>query len=511
MRWISLLALCLMLTVVQADETQQPDDDPYILADRLGIAHISTTGRPTDESRYEKALEMGAGWNRWPLYWDRVNAEPDVWDWEIYDRQIMNDLRHNLQLNVILIGVPERERDGDVMRGLYEPIFDDESDIPGEDKALNPANPWVGFVQATVARYKPGGDLAKTGQIPLGTGVQVWEIWNEPDFETFWTGTARDYARLLKISYIVIKQEDPEAQVMFGGLLYPTEDNFMAAVLNIYTGEADRPEDQWYFDIAAVHSYADPWRSGWMVLYVRQTMIAFGFMRPIWLNESGVPVWDDYPGPTWAPDSLNRATVEQQAYYFVQSTALAWIEGADKVFLHQLFDDCGDQPAGTNFEPHDGELCDEEDEDNICFGDAHGAYRNQPDSVCFSNSVLPGTARPLVGAYQLVAEIFGPEPFVPGERLPVGNRFYALSFERPASTERIVVIWNRTTEEQILELPAVAPGGSLYAIDGMTRITADENENYSITLPPAAEDIDTTEDGRPAIGGEPFILVESRG
>ncbi|RMG73157.1 MAG: hypothetical protein D6711_11410 [Chloroflexi bacterium] len=484
--------------------------DSYIRADRLGITHISSGAVETPETRYQQALMLGAGWNRFPIYWQWAETAPGEWDWSRFDRQITNDLRFGLQINAILIGRPDFYADGERIQGMYEPIFADGTDIPAAGKALNPNNPWGVYVAQVVNRYKPGGELARSGNIPLGSGIRVWEIWNEPDFENFWRGTDRDYARLLKISYIVIKRVDPSAQVMFGGLLYPNgESNFLAQVLNIYANDPSAPENNWFMDLVAVHAYNDPWRSAWLTIYARQTMIAFGFNRPIWINESGVPVWDDYPGPTWQPESQRYATLEQQAWYYIQSAAYGWSEGADKIFFHQLYDDCGDQPAGTDFFPHNGSLC---TGDNICYGDAHGLFRNLSTSQCFSHHPSPGTARPAARAFRLLAEVFGREPFENGDQVYVDDRFVTITFDRPRTNERITVMWNRRLEEATLTWQAVGQNGQLISLDGSTLIEPDAAGNYQITLLAAIPDVDrsSSDFGGVAIGGPPLILIEQR-
>jgi hypothetical protein len=238
--WLALCGLFLALGLQISDSQAQPQ--PFIRADRLGIAHISAASPETPDERYQQALLLGAGWNRWPLYWNWVEPEPGRWQWEDYDRQVRRDLEHGLSINAILLGRPEFYADGRRIQGLYEPIFADGSDRPGPDKALNPANPWAVFAFQAANRYRPGGVLARQAELPPGTGISVWEVWNEPDLSLFWSGSPRDYARLLKVAYIVIKSVDPGAQVMVGGLLYPDEDiNWLAQVLNLYTGDAMAP------------------------------------------------------------------------------------------------------------------------------------------------------------------------------------------------------------------------------------------------------------------------------
>lgn len=485
--------------------------DPYLRNPRLGIAHISAAEGGTDPERYRLALTLGAGWNRWPLYWNQVETEKGQYDWARYDRQVADDLRFGLKINAIFLGRPDFYAEGDRIRGVNEPIFADGSDLPAAGKALNPANPWVNYVYAAVQRYKPGGTLAQQGALPPGSGITIWEVWNEPDFRPFWSAGIREYARLLKISYIAVKQADPQAQVMVGGLTYATEDNWLARILALYVNDPQAAANNYYFDIVAIHSYANPWRTGWLVLVARQTLIAYNIDRPIWVNETGVPVWDDYPGPTWASTSdarALRATVRQQAWFYIQSAVYAWSEGADVVMFHQLYDDCGDQPAGSDFPPHNGELC---ATGAICAGDAHGMFRNAASAICFSQHPQPDTPRPAASAYRLLAQVFN-EPFGKGRRVTLLTGAEVFAFTRTRTEETVYAFWNRTFTPITLELPAQGVNAQLITLDGSTLIQPVDSV-YRVELPPALPD---NYPNRPvgadaAIGGPPFILIERTG
>jgi len=134
------------------------------------------------------------------------------------------------------------------------------------------------------------------------------------------------------------------------------------------------------------------------------------------------------------------------------ASAYAWAAGADVVFFHQLFDDCGDQPAGTDFAYHTGELC---IGSATCFGDAFGLYRNENSSICYAQHPEPGTARPAASAFELLASVFGTEAFEnPRQQRIANNRVQVIAFERPATSERVYVIWNREFEPLTFELPA---------------------------------------------------------
>ena len=273
--------------------------------------------------------------------------------------------------DAIFLGIPDHQSDGGSIRGMYQAVFSDGTDQPGSGKQHNPSNPYASFVYAAVQRYKPGGALAAQLRWRADQGIRVWEAWNEPDLRQFWSGSVQDYARVLKVTYLAVHQADPLAQVMFGGMAYnnPEINDYLARTLAVIAQDPDREAYHWYFDIAAIHSYSSALRSGQLVRRAKQVLAAYGLDRPVWLNESGLPVWDDYPGPTWTAaspaDRQFRGTQEEQALYVIESTALAWASGAEVVFIHQLYDDCGNQPAGTDFPPNSGQA-----------GDAYGLFRN---------------------------------------------------------------------------------------------------------------------------------------
>jgi hypothetical protein len=504
MRWIALLSLALLGIGVA----------PAQIVPQLGIAQIASIDIPSDPVRYQRARDLGATWNRFPVYWDRIETRAGRYDWDAYDELIEVDTAYGLQPLPILLGIPAIHRVGDSIDHLYAPIFHDDSDDPAPNKPINPNNPWAAFVRAAVERYMPGGTLSQALQWDGERGVRVWEVWNEPDYEPFWSAGPSVFARLLKVAYLSIKTIDPGAVVMFGGLLYPTSNNFLAEVLNIYVNDASAPAHNWYMDVVGVHNYGDAWRSGWLTLYTRQTMIAFGFERPIWLTETGVPVWDDYPGATWAEQSPRArdgyATQEQQADFLIQSAAYAWSEGASHIFYHQLYDDCGNQPPGTNFPPHDGDLC---TPGEICFGDAFGVYRNPANAVCFAQHPQPDTARPVAEAFRLLADAFGGVPM--NARGIVNDArtdgIITIEFARATTNEWITVAWNTAQTPRALSLPARSGSARLLSRTERETILPTLGA-YRIDLAPAAMPrqrfLPPDERFAIDIGGAPIIVIE---
>src|SRR5438874_990470 len=112
------------------------------------------------------------------------------------------------------------------------------------DEKCAPANAddFARFAAAAATRYAP-------------RGVHDWEIWNEPNRDSFWQPKADParYTSLLKASYTSINAVDPSATVVTGGLGYPTSVSNLSAyafLRGIYQngGEA-------YFDAVGVHPY----------------------------------------------------------------------------------------------------------------------------------------------------------------------------------------------------------------------------------------------------------------
>jgi hypothetical protein len=531
----------------------------------FGVVFISSaedrnpgSGRtpPSLEQQYANGQQTGAAWNRWPLYWFNIEQTPGAFNWANQDATVLADIAHGFNLNAILLGTPGFYKPDDTARasrvprlrpgelsldaperatplGLHEPTFSDGSDTLAPGKAPNPANKWAVFVTAAVNRYKPGGVLAQANGWPAGVGVTHWEMWNEPDLDIFWDASREDYARLLKVGYLVAKAADPEATVLFAGLAnnYAKLD-YYRDVLTILATDPAAAEHGFYHDILATHSYFHAWKSWYHVYRARGAMHDFSFEKPIWLNESGVPAWDDYPGPVWDSMSALRATTEEQADYIIQSAFYAMFAGADAVFHFQLYDGCGNQPAGTNFPPHNGELCDDKGQyqGKPCAGDANGLFRNPTDMLCFTQHPQPGSPRPNLAAYQvLTTHLTDVKPYwrtrageagvCPDQLLPGDSKKNTppqewIAFYRSATSERIIGLWTLCDREETAVIDATSPDGraTLVYADGRTQAIAAVQGHYTIALPPATNRNPFPGGASPnplfPIGGSPVLLIE---
>ena len=348
-------------------------------------------------------------------------------------------------------------------------------------------------------RYKPGGVLATQQGWPSGSGIRYWEIWNEPDLVQFWTGTVKEYYRLLEVGYQSVKATDPEATVLLGGLAFYEKPTWLSDLLD--WAEAEGDPGRAFFDVLSFHYYWSIYDGETWMDRVRDTLDAHGLSHiPIWITESGVPVWNDYPAtaqkPPVPPDSPYRATMEEQAAYVIQNAALAFHHGIERNYHFMLHDDCGNDPIA----------------------DAFGLRQNFTPHAC---NPAQGNPRPSYTAYQLASEQL--RNVVPLWRQKSEDQDQ-VAFYRPDDASRVVVTWAITGTMAIATVPATSDEGQLYWIEAMllppdtigvtrTDTLVPTLGAYTLTLLAATNrNCDTGTypgcDTGYYIGGRPYLLVE---
>ncbi|HXV44700.1 MAG TPA: carboxypeptidase regulatory-like domain-containing protein, partial [Anaerolineae bacterium] len=337
---------------------------------------------------------------------------------------------------------------------------------------------------------RPGGTLAWQQGWPRGAGIRYWEVWNEPDYNLFWRGTVEEYYRLLEVAYKSIKAADPEAIVILGGLAFYDQRDWFPALLRQTGGDPSRA----YFDVFSFHHYLSVYNSEQLINQARTTLTTYGLAdAPIWITESGVSVWDDYPATAHNldPDTPFRATMMEQAAYILQNSALAFYHGVERYYHFQLHDDCGDGLSS-----------------------AYGLRQNFSPHVC---NPAEGKPRPAYAAYQLAAAQFRDVVPLWREKQYEQDR---VAFYRPPDNSRLVALWATQGLTVTAAVSATGHSAQLYWIEptetlsgtaGLSRtLTLTPTGGlYTLTLPAATNQNGAqTNDPTYQIGGQPYLLVE---
>jgi hypothetical protein len=489
-----------VLGATSAPRLEQPVGAAPERSDRLGIVHIAyqAGNGPIEADRYRRAAEAGARWNRWAIYWDQVERSAGSYDWAATDQTVDADREHGFLTNAILLGTPgyyssalaaqgsgttprveDKAAAMAVMRGaplrraagppiapprgLFAPVFADGTDDPAPGKAVNPSNVWARFVAAAVERYR--------GR------VAAWEIWNEPDFSQFWSGSVADYARLLKVAWLAARSVDGGARILVGGMMYwewtnraGVEHAWLRAFLDEQARDPSAPGRGHYFDAIPWHFYSRPSDTYDRTRSAAALLASRGITdKPMWVNESNAPACGEPPLHVSCADPNYRgsATVDEQADYVVQSAAYALAAGLERYMVFQYADDG--------------------------HGESFGIVRND------------GAARPAYRALQTFAEQTA--------GATTASRQTAGRVERIAietTRGRTTVLWARSASGEVATVDALGGSAALVEVDGSSQSLTPVDGRYQIGLRGATNNKSFSNDpGDYIIGGRPRILVET--
>jgi hypothetical protein len=130
----------------------------------------------------------------------------------------------------------------------YTPAWDSRHPSSSASPPESPAA-YARFVAALVRRYGPHGTLWAANPGLPRVPIRMWQIWNEPDFTTYWSQQPFEpgYVKLLRATHSAVKAADPGAKIVLAGL-----PNFSWRYLaNIYRFRGARH----LFEVVAVHPY----------------------------------------------------------------------------------------------------------------------------------------------------------------------------------------------------------------------------------------------------------------
>jgi hypothetical protein len=432
------------------------------------------SGRPF----VQMAWDAGSRWDRFDFAWRRLEPEEDDWDSEVlYGYDTLVDDLHDAGMNMvgILLWTPDWAATGGVT-GLSLAGFDQRSPGWYAPEARDPLSPGAISAASSPPRglYLPWndpdnhwGDYVYTVVSRYGDRVKDWEMWNEPEWSYFWSGTSADYAQLLKVGYQATKAACPDCTVLFGGLHYWLNTSYYRWVLNTLSQDPDASQSNHFFDVMSVHLYSRSANTYDEVNNIRSGMSVYGVGdHPIWLTETGVPVWDDGsvdPDPTKYDYA---ATQDEAAAYVIQSYANAWASDVGRYFF---------------FRVHDSDM-----------GEYFGLIRNDR------------TLRPAYVAYQVATSYLISPTFV--TRASAGPHMRVTLWGTPRG--KVSVLWNESGTSGTYTLAAALDSATVVDRWGVTGTTAAIAGAYTVTLPGATANLFSDPNDH-IIGGDPLLVVES--
>ncbi|HSI86463.1 MAG TPA: hypothetical protein VK970_21930, partial [Candidatus Methylacidiphilales bacterium] len=161
----------------------------------LGIvAHAERLPKPERDQQLEAAALIGCKVLRSNPGWEKIQPARDKWNWEVMDDMLAATEALGMEMQVVLAyttkwaAPPEKQSDKSWLAW---------------NRAMPDLDAWRTFVGTYGQRYK--------GR------VRLWETWNEPDLDGFFTGSTDDYISMLRVSIEELRKADPANGVMSGG------------------------------------------------------------------------------------------------------------------------------------------------------------------------------------------------------------------------------------------------------------------------------------------------------
>lgn len=230
-------------------------------------------------------------WDAGAVNWPEVEPSRGQWQFETLDRYVSLAQEHHTAVLLTLGGSPAW--------------------ATAQPQHPNPGPPaniedWRVFVRTVVTRYK--------GRIP------AYEIWNEPNWKDFWSGSTDQMLALTKEAFQVIHSVDPQAIVVSPSAAAVQGIPWLAEFLKKGGGQ--------YVDVIGFHFYVDP-----HTLAPEDMLPVIQRVRKV-LEDNGLdnkPLWNTETG--WLPPAKFDSD-ELAAAFLARAYVLAWAAGVQRFYWY---------------------------------------------------------------------------------------------------------------------------------------------------------------------------------
>jgi hypothetical protein len=297
---------------------------------------LSPFGLHVIEGDLAGATDLGAKWTRTLVLWKWI--EPQRGDFKQIDKAVksLNQLSAaGIQVLPRIVSVNPWANQDRVNRANEEAA---RKHMPmgnwtyiGVPKDVDA---YKAFITRVVEAFDGDGRQDAPG---LKGQVKFWQVENEWDWR--WQDSPEDFVAFLKTAYETIKQADPQATVVLGGIskLAPDAfaDGYLGETFN-FRGKQAKREDVMrnadlakgykirkyvlehgypYFDVISFHQYGNRDAFDGELRYLHDLMNRVGYSKPIWITEAGGP-FTAY-GERYTPDLQAQEVVK----YYVSAMA----------------------------------------------------------------------------------------------------------------------------------------------------------------------------------------------
>jgi len=254
----------------------------YLRADRFGFVCFD-----------ELAIsDLNLGWVRphpGPFVWGKLESEEGEFDFSQSDNVVKRAQEMGIEILATIWPFADwdQKKWGDIDRFVEE----DFPDLPTSRYKPYDMQEYKKFVKKLVERYDGDGIDDMPG---LKKPIKYWEVLNEPSTgftnelrgknKGFFKGDADDYFEILKVTYEAIKEANPEAKVLNGGMVPLPQENEEPAFYDFWSRVFELGGGN-YIDIVNFHSFS-PYEDAKMLKDFFGEYIG---EKPLWVTEFSSP------------------------------------------------------------------------------------------------------------------------------------------------------------------------------------------------------------------------------
>jgi len=276
-------------------------------------------------SAFAPHLDLGFKWDRphpGPFVWDKIEPVKGLYDFSETDQYVQAAQQYGIQVMATIWPYAEWDQEYWRQQPDWQPSQGFEEFLPESRYKPHDMEAYKAFVRALVERYDGDGIDDMPG---LQQPIKYWEVLNEPEMGlkgeplNFFHGSPADYLEIVKATYEAVKEADPEAKVLNGGIAYVPE---TLSEWNSFWGEFFSLGGGQYIDIITFHNL-NPHVST-ALAKLKEYLEAYDIDKPIWLTELQVAEGYD--------PQLGLIGEEEQAELLVKGCIEGFAGGIDKIF-----------------------------------------------------------------------------------------------------------------------------------------------------------------------------------
>ncbi|MBU1086549.1 MAG: beta-galactosidase [Candidatus Omnitrophica bacterium] len=284
---ILLLAVCFVFIM---GSNAKADNTPFGIGTFLSWNHEWNNYMYNDQQEIDRAVgmlkELGVSIIRNEFSWNEIEATQGVFNFERYDYIVKVCQEQDIEILAVL--------------GFSAPWTGRQwNDAPADETVF------LNYVKVVVERYK--------------NSIKYWEFWNEPDTSLYWNpqDSMKTYTQMLKKVYKTIKEIDPSAVIVLGGL---ANNQYFSLKSVLKNDGAD------YFDIVNIHPYVSPNNGegikqiSILINNIDKELAKRNLNKKIWITEIACPgIAQSNASKWWLGESQNE---QEQAQFLNEVYAL---------------------------------------------------------------------------------------------------------------------------------------------------------------------------------------------